>query len=117
MILTPPRSTRTDTLFPYTTLFRSTAGLVEPIATASAIKTKLRILHIPRIGWLILKMDWPQDTFRADHRSFHRRVKIDLRLILQHPASEDYRPPSCCCVPAGAAGAGRALIAAPLMPT
>src|SRR3546814_10525716 len=27
MILRPPRSTRTDTLFPYTTLFRSPAGL------------------------------------------------------------------------------------------
>src|SRR3546814_4344995 len=27
MIRRPPRSTRTDTLFPYTTLFRSTAGL------------------------------------------------------------------------------------------
>src|SRR3546814_19318444 len=26
MIRRPPRSTRTDTLFPYTTLFRSTAG-------------------------------------------------------------------------------------------
>src|SRR3546814_21000297 len=29
MIRRPPRSTRTDTLFPYTTLFRSTALLVE----------------------------------------------------------------------------------------
>src|SRR3546814_9997484 len=28
MIRRPPRSTRTDTLFPYTTLFRSTIGLV-----------------------------------------------------------------------------------------
>src|SRR3546814_3184219 len=28
MILLPPRSTRTDTLFPYTTLFRS--GVLEP---------------------------------------------------------------------------------------
>src|SRR3546814_20654400 len=28
MILRPPRSTRTDTLFPYTTLFRSTRLLV-----------------------------------------------------------------------------------------
>src|SRR3546814_1299719 len=27
MIRRPPRSTRTDTLFPYTTLFRSVAGL------------------------------------------------------------------------------------------
>src|SRR3546814_12523328 len=28
MIRRPPRSTRTDTLFPYTTLFRSTIGLL-----------------------------------------------------------------------------------------
>src|SRR3546814_12740169 len=29
MIRRPPRSTRTDTLFPYTTLFRSAFGVVE----------------------------------------------------------------------------------------
>src|SRR3546814_4710536 len=29
MIRRPPRSTRTDTLFPYTTLFRSVVGVVE----------------------------------------------------------------------------------------
>src|SRR3546814_12049376 len=29
MIRRPPRSTRTDTLFPYTTLFRSTTGKAE----------------------------------------------------------------------------------------
>src|SRR3546814_12747227 len=28
MILRPPRSTRTDTLFPYTTLFRSGSGAI-----------------------------------------------------------------------------------------
>src|SRR3546814_6733811 len=32
MIRRPPRSTRTDTLFPYTTLFRSTAVSVRPLA-------------------------------------------------------------------------------------
>src|SRR3546814_5993019 len=31
MIRRPPRSTRTDTLFPYTTLFRSDAYLPEPL--------------------------------------------------------------------------------------
>src|SRR3546814_21113212 len=38
MIRRPPRSTRTDTLFPYTTLFRSAvAGLVAvPVVTAIA---------------------------------------------------------------------------------
>src|SRR3546814_3220871 len=30
MIRRPPRSTRTDTLFPYTTLFRSSQGLYRP---------------------------------------------------------------------------------------
>src|SRR3546814_5331073 len=31
MIRRPPRSTRTDTLFPYTTLFRSSACVIPPI--------------------------------------------------------------------------------------
>src|SRR3546814_9513217 len=37
MIRRPPRSTRTDTLFPYTTLFRSTIDLVipQPLRTLS----------------------------------------------------------------------------------
>src|SRR3546814_9569870 len=35
MIRRPPRSTRTDTLFPYTTLFRSTALRSPPLCTFS----------------------------------------------------------------------------------
>src|SRR3546814_19638351 len=31
MIRRPPRSTRTDTLFPYTTLFRSANSICEPL--------------------------------------------------------------------------------------
>src|SRR3546814_3221762 len=40
----PPRSTRTDTLFPYTTLFRSTASAVRCLARSggSAIRRKRR---------------------------------------------------------------------------
>src|SRR3546814_19237140 len=36
MIRRPPRSTRTDTLFPYTTLFRSAAGLLLAVAAVTA---------------------------------------------------------------------------------
>src|SRR3546814_21151280 len=36
MILRPPRSTRTDTLFPYTTLFRSHSGCPEDVAREQA---------------------------------------------------------------------------------
>src|SRR3546814_6966768 len=50
MILRPPRSTRTDTLFPYTTLFRSwrSRGLVERCtvgATPSTVMLGLRAGH------------------------------------------------------------------------
>src|SRR3546814_12775363 len=45
MIRRPPRSTRTDTLFPYTTLFRSTAP-----GTGSAAHARLRPRLEPRIG-------------------------------------------------------------------
>src|SRR3546814_9485039 len=44
MIRRPPRSTRTDTLFPYTTLFRSLAFAVDQnVLTRLAIGTHLRI--------------------------------------------------------------------------
>src|SRR3546814_16560969 len=36
MILRPPRSTRTDTLFPYTTLFRSYFAMLGPVPAGYA---------------------------------------------------------------------------------
>src|SRR3546814_16304800 len=42
MILRPPRSTRTDTLFPYTTLFRS-LGLALGFRVASVVGTLARV--------------------------------------------------------------------------
>src|SRR3546814_2561072 len=35
MIRRPPRSTRTDTLFPYTTLFRSSRAMAATVSSAS----------------------------------------------------------------------------------
>src|SRR3546814_14204740 len=43
MIRRPPRSTRTDTLFPYTTLFRSLATAVAPVRFGEAFGVWLRI--------------------------------------------------------------------------
>src|SRR3546814_11445149 len=40
MIRRPPRSTRTDTLFPYTTLFRSNPRDLPPLAGAGAVTEK-----------------------------------------------------------------------------
>src|SRR3546814_10115355 len=43
MIRRPPRSTRTDTLFPYTTLFRSRKIPFQPVAAA-----RIRVCHSDR---------------------------------------------------------------------
>src|SRR3546814_4509623 len=45
MIRRPPRSTRTDTLFPYTTLFRSEVGRPQPGRAA--------IFAVPAMGKLV----------------------------------------------------------------
>src|SRR3546814_6023348 len=51
MILRPPISTRTDTLFPYTTLFRSAAdprrGAVAAAAPADSVGQRLRAVAAP----------------------------------------------------------------------
>src|SRR3546814_6903016 len=54
MIRRPPRSTRTDTLFPYTTLFRSRkliAGLEARYGSACGIPIKIR--HNNILGYFI----------------------------------------------------------------
>src|SRR3546814_18064416 len=42
MIRRPPRSTRTDTLFPYTTLFRSAVGRIVLGTAGRPVRTKIR---------------------------------------------------------------------------
>src|SRR3546814_15089913 len=56
MIRRPPRSTRTDTLFPYTTLFRS----VRPDLLARIIVVE-RQHHV--FGWMPLQRDAAVDAF------------------------------------------------------
>src|SRR3546814_5291597 len=47
MIRRPPRSTRTDTLFPYTTLFRSSPGSAPSVASAAYSATSSRLSSEP----------------------------------------------------------------------
>src|SRR3546814_12564531 len=72
MIRRPPRSTRTDTLFPYTTLFRS------PRALARAI-----IIELARRG-----ID--DDMMRVGARQEARAIEIEaepVHRLLRHPAA------------------------------
>src|SRR3546814_2990423 len=54
MIRQPPRATRTDTLFPYTTLFRSVRQLPEPKcschASISTVRCAMTIAIMPLIA-------------------------------------------------------------------
>src|SRR3546814_20018350 len=56
MIRRPPRSTRTDTLFPYTTLFRSSGPLNQRCASLNAaglpsVLPTLRTLSEDNVSW------------------------------------------------------------------
>src|SRR3546814_4403966 len=70
MIRRPPRSTRTDTLFPYTTLFRS-AG-----AAAAAVHGRVRVARDDVLG--------PADRFG-------RRGRVDHELQRPRPFRPDRR--------------------------
>src|SRR3546814_7530302 len=65
----PPRSTRTDTLFPYTTLFRSAAGDMREGLDLAALHQRQQALHI--------------DAGRR-----HQRVDQQDRLVEQRRAIE-----------------------------
>src|SRR3546814_10178035 len=66
MIRLQPRSTRTDTLFPYTTLFRSARHLhavsVLRRAAAGAVATGFRSIRAARDGALCSKADHPRPS-------------------------------------------------------
>src|SRR3546814_14507355 len=53
MIRRPPRSTRTDTLFPYTTLFRSYGPSEDALSLEHA-----RVARLP-IGATATRLEWP----------------------------------------------------------
>src|SRR3546814_7345699 len=70
MIRRPPRSTRTDTLFPYTTLFRSLAG------AALAGTEKLDDPAIGRPGWRFVLPTVGEQMFTAARRRHHTDAEI-----------------------------------------
>src|SRR3546814_2904842 len=51
MIRRPPRSTRTDTLFPYTTLFRSIHAAPTPSISPPKLETVLAIHTERKVRW------------------------------------------------------------------
>src|SRR3546814_12925243 len=89
MIRRPPRSTRTDTLFPYTTLFRSTTAMGLARAMAAA-------------GGTVLLID-ADARRRASSRLFAEDVQLGLDEVLAGAAARDQAvvndSPSDACLP------------------
>src|SRR3546814_9651424 len=77
MILRPPRSTRTDTLFPYTTLFRSRQGLHFPRRDVDGLR------HLRRMNAFVAVFDGPAAGQRVREASDARlRNKASIRHLL-----------------------------------
>src|SRR3546814_15289746 len=94
MIRRPPRSTRTDTLFPYTTLFRSVlARDVGRTARAAHPRRTFRRVLRPRAPRPDQQRRVPEGLRRLagtlPRAHLHRRHARPLRLVAAHP-----RPPA-----------------------
>src|SRR3546814_9333463 len=83
MIRRPPRSTRTDTLFPYTTLFRSQFGIQAVIASSFA-----EIFHANamnnRLLLVVLSEAQVQAIMADASQSSTAEVSIDIQRSEEH---------------------------------
>src|SRR3546814_14428223 len=77
MIRRPPRSTRTDTLFPYTTLFRSAA----PAAGQPASSEAFAVLRHARRIWAVAAIHAELGRLRDAHQELAARLLPGDRLI------------------------------------
>src|SRR3546814_10914002 len=76
MIRRPPRSTRTDTLFPYTTLFRSVGGVND--ATARTLMLSFDFLDPGKTYTATIWKDGEGATYLTDarHRIAYETIKV-----------------------------------------
>src|SRR3546814_1390085 len=99
MIRRPPRSTRTDTLFPYTTLFRSALRwAVSEAALRGAVVEAVNAFHVPYVGAAsVMPLMLDPEEFRASASALLDKV-VDAadasalaepirRLVVEGPAS------------------------------
>src|SRR3546814_8210575 len=85
----PPRSTRTDTLFPYTTLFRSATGGNPNVDPQKSKSWSFGTLLTPRfVPGLTLRVDWTRITIRNAY--FDPRALLVANTVEQQQAFEDF---------------------------
>src|SRR3546814_16477615 len=85
MLRPPPRSTRTDTLFPYTTLFRSPAGQTAPDIRYQGRNVVHPLSQAPR-----LSLNSPASgTIYYNFSSPNNHDSVSLPLVISVPAGVD----------------------------
>src|SRR3546814_16693036 len=74
MIRQPPRSTRTDTLFPYTTLFRSAVlgARARRAGTPAVARAARRVPHVPAGRQRVHLVGLPEGRLPPQYRAAHR---------------------------------------------
>src|SRR3546814_8643025 len=83
MIRRPPRSTRTDTLFPYTTLFRADAEFPRPrIGFGLEQAITARPALISPIRRVVEVHELREELHLLDDAVFHRGVELEVRLAV-----------------------------------
>src|SRR3546814_1648682 len=83
MIRRPPRSTRTDTLFPYTTLFRSSKFVGGPPFSGMALipgGTEPRRALAPGLATIFRRGEWPASWESCTHLPKEANPGLWLRL-------------------------------------
>src|SRR3546814_9006327 len=90
MIRRPPRSTRTDTLFPYTPLFRSRPFLiVGGIAAREQQRVARAVRHLEAIGYALQHRRARLRTARFDEAQVAcRDLAVEREVHLAHPAPD-----------------------------
>src|SRR3546814_17503006 len=97
MIRRPPRSTRTDTLFPYTTLFRSSDwrervehGLFEEKVEPCAIEGPAQPQQVTQHRALELGIDRDEALSRVDRLGIaaKRRIAMRFGILARHDARQ-----------------------------
>src|SRR3546814_1739364 len=102
MIRRPPRSTRTDTLFPYTTLFRSPLSI-------TAILIEEEVAYGPNSlgdGWIFLASRW---IGKRRHVSFVRGYGISDDMFSRLPVASALRGKKALLIGCGAIGSFAAI--------
>src|SRR3546814_9547266 len=95
MIRRPPRSTRTDTLFPYTTLFRSIRAVHRVVTAYPAVSSvnHVRTIHTaPDKVFVAISVDFDDALSMGDAETLIEQIETQLKSEIPALSSIYIRP-------------------------